>query len=240
MRAQRQDDPEVVRREYADETGLRERFSIWARRTGRQPHDVAFEQLLEAGPRRVLDAGCGRGDFGERLAAAGIEVVGLDQSSRMVDLTRERGLEAVVGDIAELPFPDGSFDAAAANHVLYHLPDVDRGLAELARVLRPGGRLVATTNAVRSLGEMWDLVGRDLSERWEIFMRETGEAMLRRHFADVRMIPIDGTVDLTADEMRNYIAHSVAHKHLAGNVPDDVGAMTLTASGAVFVASRSA
>lgn len=240
MRAQRQDDPEVVRREYADETGLRERFSIWARRTGRQPHDVAFEQLLEAGPRRVLDAGCGRGDFGERLAAAGIEVVGLDQSSRMVDLTRERGLEAVVGDIAELPFPDESFDAAAANHVLYHLPDVDRGLAELARVLRPGGRLVATTNAVRSLGEMWDLVGRDLSERWEIFMRETGEAMLRRHFADVRMIPIDGTVDLTADEMRNYIAHSVAHKHLAGNVPDDVGAMTLTASGAVFVASRSA
>ena len=240
MRARRQNDPELVRSEYADETGLQERFSIWARRTGSQPHDVAFEQLLAVAPTRVLDAGCGRGDFAERLAAAGLAVIGLDQSERMVELTRERGIEAVVGDIEALPFENGAFDAACANHVLYHLPDVGRGIAELARVLRPGGRLVATTNALRSLGEMWDLVGRDLSERREIFMRETGEAMLRSRFADVRMIPLDGTIELTADEMRNYVAHSVAHKHLAGNVPDFEGTMTLTASGAVFVASRAA
>jgi SAM-dependent methyltransferase len=240
MKARPQNDPEVVRREYADETGLTERFSIWARRTGAQPQDVAFEQLLEVAPQRVLDAGCGRGDFAERIARAGIEVVGLDQSERMVELTRARGVEALVGDISALPFADASFDAAAANHVLYHLPHVDRGIAELARVLRPGGRLVATTNAVRSLGEMWDLVGRDLSERREIFMRETGAAMLERHFGDVRMIPLDGTVELTADEMRDYVAHSVAHKHLAGRVPDYEGTMTLTASGAVFVASSAA
>jgi ubiquinone/menaquinone biosynthesis C-methylase UbiE len=238
MKARPQNDPELVRSEYADETGLTERFSIWARRSGLQPQDVALEQLLENAPRRVLDAGCGRGDFSERLAGAGIDAVGLDLSERMVELTRARGIEAVVGDIGTLPFPDASFDAVAANHVLYHLPDVDRGIAELARVLRPGGRLVATTNAVRSLGEMWDLVGRDLSERAEIFMRETGEAMLQPHFADVRMIPIDGTIELTASEMRNYVAHSVAHKHLADRVPDYEGTMTLTASGAVFVALR--
>jgi ubiquinone/menaquinone biosynthesis C-methylase UbiE len=238
MKARPQNDPELVRSEYADETGLTERFSIWARRSGLQPQDVAFEQLLENAPRRVLDAGCGRGDFSERLADAGLEVVGLDLSARMVELTRGRGIEAVVGDIGALPFPDASFDAAAANHVLYHLPDVDRGIAELARVLKPGGRLVATTNAMRSLGEMWDIVGRDLSERSEIFMRETGEAMLRPHFAEVTMIPIDGTIELTASEMRNYVAHSVAHKHLADRVPDYEGTMTLTASGAVFVALR--
>jgi SAM-dependent methyltransferase len=168
---------------------------------------------------------------------AGIEVVGLDQSERMVELTRGRGIDAVVGDISELPFDDGSFDVACANHVLYHLPDVDRGLAELARV---APLLVATTNGVRSLGEMWDLVGRDLSERESLFMRETGAAMLRRHFEDVRMIPIDGTVELTAEEMRHYVAHSVAHKHLADRVPDYQGTMKLTASGAVFVASRAA
>lgn len=240
MKARPQNDPELVRNEYADETGLTERFAIWARRTGPQPQDVAFEQLLAVAPRRVLDAGCGRGDFAQRLADAGMDVVGLDQSERMVELTRARGIDAVVGDIERLPFDEASFDVACANHVLYHLPDVDRGIAELARVLRPGGRLVATTNAVRSLGEMWDLVGRDLSERSEIFMRETGEAMLRPHFDDVRMIPIDGTVELTADEMRNYVAHSVAHKHLAERVPDYEGMMTLTASGAVFVASRAA
>jgi ubiquinone/menaquinone biosynthesis C-methylase UbiE len=238
MRKLRQNDPDLVRREYADETGLSKRFSIWARRTGPQPQDVALEEVLAAAPRRVLDAGCGRGDFAERLADAGLEVVALDQSERMVELTRARGIEASVGDIAALPFADDSLEVAVANHVLYHLPEVDRGLAELARVLRPDGRLVATTNAVGSLAEMWDLVGRDLSDRWEIFMRETGETMLRRHFGDVRMIPIDGTVALTAAEMREYVAHSVAHKHLAERVPDYEGTMTLTASGAVFVASR--
>jgi SAM-dependent methyltransferase len=235
MKARPQNDPELVRREYADETGLRERFGIWARRTGPQPQDVVFEQLKAAGAKRVLDAGCGRGDFAERLAAAGIDVVGLDLSERMVELTRERGVEAVVGTIERLPFDDDAFDAACANHVLYHLPDVDRGIAELARVAPV---LVAATNGWRSLGEMWDLVGRDLTERRSLFMRETGEAMLRRHFARVTTIPIDGTVDLTAAEMRNYVEHSVAHKHLAGRVPDYEGTMTLTASGAVFVAFR--
>jgi SAM-dependent methyltransferase len=156
----------------------------------------------------------------------------------MVELTRARGVAAHVGDVQELPFSDGEFDVAVANHMLYHVPDVDRGLAELARVLRPGGRLVASTNSVHSLREMWELVGRDLDERWSLFMRETGEEILRRHFPHVRMVAIDGTIDLTADEMRNYVAHSVAHKHLAGRVPPFEGTRTLAANSAVFVADR--
>jgi ubiquinone/menaquinone biosynthesis C-methylase UbiE len=193
---------------------------------------------VAVGPRRVLEVGCGRGELAARLVAEGIGVVALDQSPRMVELTRARGVDARVGDVQELPFANGEFDVAVANHMLYHVPDIDRALAELARVLPPGGVLVASTNGVRSLAEMWDLIGRDLGERWHLFMRETGEEMLRRHFARVRMIPIDGAVEVTADEMRNYVAHSVAHKHLADRVPDFAGTRRLTASSAVFVARR--
>jgi 2-polyprenyl-3-methyl-5-hydroxy-6-metoxy-1,4-benzoquinol methylase len=60
--------PELVRREYADESGLAGRTALWSRYTGRQPPDVAFEEVLAVRPRRVLDAGCGQGQLAARLA----------------------------------------------------------------------------------------------------------------------------------------------------------------------------
>ncbi len=233
----RQDDPDAVRREYADEAGLSARIALWARQPGRQPQDVAFDEVLTARPRRVVDVGCGRGEFAARLSEAGVEVVAVDQSPRMVELTVARGVVGCVGDVQELPFPDGSFDAAVANFMLYHVPDLNRGLSELARVLRSGGVLVAATNSVRQLAELWELIGRDLSDRADLFMRETGEAMLRPHFNDVRRIDLDSTIDLTASDIREYIAHSVRHKHLAERVPDFAGTRTVTTSSSVFVAS---
>jgi len=68
-------------------------------------------------------------------------------------------------------------------------------------------------------------------------MGETGEAMLRRHFTHARRIDLDSTVKLTAEDMRDYIAHSVAHKHLSERVPDFEGTRVVTASRAVFVAT---
>lgn len=235
-----QNDPEVVRREYVDESGLAARVALWARREGPQPQDIAFDEVLAAEPQRVLDAGCGWGEFAERLMRAGVGVVALDQSERMVELARARGVEAVVGDVQELPFGDGKFDVTVANFMLYHVPNVDLGLSELARVTRPGGRLVAATNGVRQLAELWELVGRDVSNRSTLFMRETGTELLDRHFEDVRMIGLDGAIELSAADMRGYVTHSVAHKHLADAVPDFAGTRRVTTSAAVFVATRAA
>jgi SAM-dependent methyltransferase len=233
-----QNDPEVVRREYADESGLSARIAMWARRDGPQPQDVAFDEVLGMDPRRVLDVGCGRGEFAERLLRAGVEVVALDQSERMVGLTRGRGVDARLGDVQALPFEDGEFDVVVANFMLYHVPDVGLALSEVARVLHGGGRLVAATNGVGQLAELWELVGRDLSDRWKLFMRETGEELLRPHFADVRVIELDGSVEMTAQQMRDYVANSVAHKDTAGGVPDFFGTRKVSTSSAVFVATR--
>jgi SAM-dependent methyltransferase len=237
MKARPQNDPELVRREYADESRFLARFSIWA---GRDPNpvDVAFDEVVALAPGRVLEVGCGTGNFAKRLVDAGIEVAAIDQSERMVELTGELGVHAQVGDVQDIPFPDGGFDVAVANFMLYHVTDLDRGLAELARV---APALVATTNGREHMVEMWQLVGRD---RWtdtaDLFMVENGTMYLSRHFDEVRAIELPATIQMTADDMRRYVGNSVAHRHLADRVPDFDGAREVTASSAVFVASRAA
>jgi len=110
----------------------------------------------------------------------------VDQSERMVELARGRGVaDAHVADVQELPFEDGRFDTVVAAWMLYHVHDLDRGLAEIARVLEPGGSLVAVTNSVRHLEELrtiFDTLMRGYEDR---FNSENGEASLRRHFSNV-------------------------------------------------------
>ena len=180
----RLDDAAVVAREYASEAGLAGRSAAYRFAEGPNPNDLALEAVAEIRPRRVLEVGPGRGEFAARLAAElGVEVVAVDQSERMVELTRARGVEARVGDVQELPFGDAEFDCCVANWMLYHVPDLDRGLAELRRVLRPGGRLVAVTNGSDHLHELYELLG---VEKWtSTFAAEDAPGLLRRHFARV-------------------------------------------------------
>jgi ubiquinone/menaquinone biosynthesis C-methylase UbiE len=132
----------------------------------------------------VLEVGCGWGELAQRVAdELGAQVVAVDSSPRMVELARERGVDAQVADVQELPFDNGTFDCVAANWMLYHVSDLNRGLAEIARVLRSGGRLVAATNGLQHLAELWSLVGRDRAAEPSRFFAENGESWLRAHFS---------------------------------------------------------
>ncbi len=93
---------------------------------------------------RVLDACCGTGDLAVAARKAGAaEVVGLDFSERMLERARRKaaGIEWIRGDVLALPFDAGSFDAATVGFGVRNVDDLDTGLRELRRVLRPGGRL---------------------------------------------------------------------------------------------------
>jgi len=91
----------------------------------------------------VLDACCGTGDLALEAARAGAHVTGLDFSERMLERAGRKSatVEWVRGDMLALPFPDGSFDAVTIGFGIRNVEDLPAGLGELARVLRPGGRL---------------------------------------------------------------------------------------------------
>ena len=126
-RAVKLDNPLVVQWEYASEERLAKRNKTYRELTeGVNPEDVVFEAVRESSPQRFLDVGCGMGELAERVQRElGAEVVAVDISPRMVELTRARGVDAQVADVQALPFEDGSFDCVAANWVLYHVPDLD-------------------------------------------------------------------------------------------------------------------
>jgi demethylmenaquinone methyltransferase / 2-methoxy-6-polyprenyl-1,4-benzoquinol methylase len=92
---------------------------------------------------RVLDSCCGTGDLAIACLRAGGRVTGLDFSKRMLERARGKSdqIEWVEGDALALPFGDGSFDAATVGFGVRNLEDLEKGLQELSRVLRPGARL---------------------------------------------------------------------------------------------------
>jgi|ERR1700677_1955619 demethylmenaquinone methyltransferase/2-methoxy-6-polyprenyl-1,4-benzoquinol methylase len=97
---------------------------------------------------KALDLCCGTGDIAFGLKEAGAEVVGLDFSPAMLEIARRRaegapaGVEWVAGDVLRLPFPDGCFDIVTMGYGLRNLESWERGLEEMSRVARRGGRLL--------------------------------------------------------------------------------------------------
>jgi SAM-dependent methyltransferase len=100
--------------------------------------------------RRILDAGCGAGPLFAALRDRGAIVTGIDKSAGMVELARRRLGDDADLQVAELgsplPFPDGTFDDVTASLVLHYLEDWGPALAELRRVLKPGGRLIVSVD----------------------------------------------------------------------------------------------
>jgi SAM-dependent methyltransferase len=202
-----ENDPATVRREYAsEERFLARRLSTSAELRGPLVEDATVDAAGDTEPGRVLDVGCGTGDFTARLARAlDLPVVALDQSARMAELARGCGLATTIGDVQALPFADGACTCVVANRVLYHLPDLDRGLAEIVRVLRPGGRLVAVTYSTDHLRELWDVLGPSPIAR-EPFSAETGAAALEARFASVERRDVVGMARFrTRSAARGYL-----------------------------------
>jgi ubiquinone/menaquinone biosynthesis C-methylase UbiE len=115
-------------------------------------YDSVAADVAAAAPTggRVLDVGCGPGHLANRLARDhGLEVTGLDLDPMMIERACANAIQTVVaelrptfvvGGVAALPFPEGSFDLVVSTLSMHHWADATAGLAEIARVLRPGGR----------------------------------------------------------------------------------------------------
>jgi SAM-dependent methyltransferase len=236
------DDPELVRHEYETERALAIRnrvFRDFAR--GTDPESVVVAAVAETMPRRVLEVGCGTGELAARISdQLGCEVITVDLSPRMVELARDRGVDARVGDVQKLGFANGDFDVVVAAWMLYHVPDLDLGLSQIKRVLRPGGRLVAATYGEDNLRELWALLG-DTRTRPHSFTTERAAGRLQAHFERVDVRDASGEVCFpNSDAVREYVGASIRRSHLADLVPDFSGPFFAHTSQAVLVAETGA
>jgi SAM-dependent methyltransferase len=132
--------------EYSVEDG----YVAWAETYDRPLRLFAIEEapmhrLLDTWvPGSALDAACGTGRYAAYLAGRGHEVVGIDQSPAMLERARAKlpGARFLEGDLTNIPVDDNAVDAAVCALALVHVEDLDTAMGELARVVRPGGRVV--------------------------------------------------------------------------------------------------
>jgi SAM-dependent methyltransferase len=181
--------------QYADGANLNARAELHRRFSVNRGsfHRWIFDQVAAPPTARVLDVGCGPGYvWAANLdrVPAGWTAVLADFSPGMVTTARDRlghRFRYEVADAEALPHPTGAFDAAMANHMLYHVPGRARAVRELARVLRPGGALYAVTNGRDHLIELDQLVARSGPAAPDHFTLENGAEQLGSGFADVEL-----------------------------------------------------
>ena len=254
--------------QYRDDANLSARIDIH-RRFSTNPqgwYGWFFEQVALSPGADVLELGCGEGGMwtaNQDRIPPGLHLTLTDLSPGMVATARHR-LEPVIPtirfaivDSQAIPFADDSFDVVIANHMIYHVPDIPRALAEVRRVLRPDGRFHAATNGVRHMWELDRLVerfapdvkGEHAAHRFGL---ENGAAQLERVFARVERVDyVDSLAVTDADAVIRYVLSSAVRPALTDDriqtlrraVDDEIastGAFRITKSTGLFTCSGAA
>ena len=155
---------------------------------------LILEYLGDLNAKRVLDAGCGKGRFARVLAERypRASIVGFDLAEAMLRHV-PAGVGACAGSMTALPFPSGIFDCAYATESLEHAIDIQTAVAEMCRVVAPGGRIVI----IDKNSQQWGRLKTPEWEKW--FGRKELEKLLARHCAKVSSRPISYWEDVAPD-----------------------------------------
>jgi len=184
-----------------------------------------FDQLLFDGKKRILELGCGNGDLwrtNTQRKLANIHVVLSDFSNGMMETAKQRleglshGFEFQVIDAQNIPYENQTFDMVIANHMLYHVPDRKKALAEICRVLRNDGTLYATTIGLEHLKELMELVHGfadaicyPVNSVANDFGLESGIEQLREFFRNIKVLRYVDSLEATeANLLVDYVLSS--------------------------------
>ncbi len=205
-----------MNKQYADSSKLKARARLHQEFSVGEPwFPWVMDRLpLKAGD-RVLDIGCGPAWFwaaSQGHFPAGLHLTLADQSEGMVKEAVERctplGFASVTGetaDVTTLPFADGSFDTVVAMHMLYHVADQEKAVAELHRVLKPGGTLAVSNNGPNNLKQLYALTttlgSTPVDPAAVAFGHQRAESLLEAQFGNVSKAVHPGGLHVTDPEV---------------------------------------
>jgi len=171
-------------------------------------HEWILDHVDWNGRETVLDVGCGSGMYVEATSERCLRYIGGDLSYGMLQGLAAPLPERVNLDAESIPFCTGSIDVVLANHMLYHVQELDKALENIDRILKPNGILIAATNSQNYMPELTDLevglaerfgVGR--SDQWESldkmivpFSLENGGQALESFFAHIERFALPGAL----------------------------------------------
>jgi SAM-dependent methyltransferase len=232
---------QVIQQQYQNASNLNARMALHRRFSTNPAGWFAWylDQLEIPETCRILELGCGPASlWKENLerVETGWQITLTDFSPGMVREASQINdppgrFTFTAADVQALPFPTASFDFILANHMLYHVPDLDQALSEIRRVLRPGGHLYAATNGERHMAEVFALEDRLSAGQkngevspprlWSAsFTLENGGASLRRHFSTVELRGYpDGLRVTEAQPLLDYILSMLGH--FLKRIPDE-------------------
>ncbi|MEO8108146.1 MAG: class I SAM-dependent methyltransferase [Actinomycetes bacterium] len=204
-----------------------------------------FDHLILPPAAAVLDIGCGPAMFwcdqfqrisqGWQITLADLSPGMTAQAGanlRAAGAANDPRFDLRTADAQSLPFDDQTFDAVLANHMLYHVPDLPRALAEMRRVLRPGGRLFAASNGAGHMKEMGDLLASFASDTSVLsapelrFGLENGRQQLATHFAQVERFDYEDSLEIT--EVAPLVAYVLSTRNMLWTADAEPPLDTLT------------
>ena len=216
-------DPQYLKNfQYRTTKNLEARIRLHELYSTNQEDWVSFvqSQIKESGSRSILEVGCGSGNLWNKNTEIDIpfkRLVLSDFSFGMLKGFYINNQNSIVenfsaNDVQCLPFPDETFDLVIANHMLYHIPDIDLALGEISRVLTRNGVLFAATNGKSHMQELDFLMNKFVPDSQEIyrfstkFSLENARSFLDKHFKETKLVLYSGMLVIPEiDPIMNYI-----------------------------------
>lgn len=197
--------------QYKNAKNLNDRISLHEKySTNKQGwFNWLFSQIDFSKVNRLLELGCGNGKLWQenRIDLRNREIFLSDISEGMVEEVRNRlgsDFNCIVADAEKIPFKDSYFDSIIANHVLFYLNDLNLGLKEISRVLKPNGILYCSTYGKNHMKEITEIVQNfdsriNLSNHslYDIFGLENGESILCNYFSNVEKYNYQDSLEIT-------------------------------------------
>ncbi len=262
MSMNRLNDSAAVNQQYATAERLNKRISIHEKYSTNKTgfgNWIFSNYRIDSGA-NILELGCGTGDMwknhGELITSLS-KLILSDLSEGMVEAARSSvgchgNVEYKIIDIQNIPYADESFDSVIANMMLYHVPDIDKGLREVRRVLKQNGTFYCATYGEHGIVEYLGAILSDYGVEDKVnknFTLQNGRGILEKHFPSVKRLDYPDSLAVTdPDDMVDYIYSLASMSSLSGVPRENIrkillhhmenGVLTVPKEYGMFIAAK--